>query len=116
MESQRYELHAEKVSNTAENSKVISAFKIDIPTILKVMGEGKYSSTPLMAIHTTEMWNVHDRARGFFQIESKSLHYQIIELQSAINLQFQMHTEARLLSSKMLRKCGVFWSQMKSKV
>ena len=104
VESQRDEVHGEKVSNKNEKSIVISAFNTDIPTVLGGLGEVNDSSTPLTAIHTPGLWNAHGGVRGVFQRESKSLHYQIIKLQSGINSEFQMHMEARLISSEMLGK------------
>ena len=31
-------------------------------------------------------------------------------------MEFQINTEARLLASEMLSKCGVFWAQMTAEV
>ena len=112
LESQRYEFHAAKVRKTKYQSIVILAFKTDIPTILGRLGEGKEISTLLTAIQTPELWNAHDGVRGVYPRASKSLHNQRIKLHAWINREFQIHTEARLLSSELLSKCGFFWAQM----
>ena len=71
------------------------------------LGEGKESSTPLTAIRKTELWNAPDGVRGVYPRASKSPHKQRIKLQAVINQELQMHTEARLLASELLSKCGV---------
>ena len=76
------------------------------------MGERKEISTPLTFICTPDLWNKHDGVGGGFLIASKSLHNQIIKLQTGINWQFQIHMEDRLLASEMLGYFGVFRYQL----
>ena len=40
----------------------------------------------------------------------------MIKLQVGTNRDFQMHKKERLLVSKLLGKCGKFWSQLASKI
>ena len=65
---------------------------------MRGLGEVKESATSLMAICMPELWNSHGGVRGVFLRESKYLQYQRIYLQSGINKEFQLHTEALLLS------------------
>ena len=46
-ESQRDEVHVDKVWKTKEELIIISAFKTDVPPILGGLGDGKESTTPL---------------------------------------------------------------------
>ena len=69
-----------------------------------------------MAIRTPELWTAHGGVRGVYPRASKLLHYQRIKLQDGINQELKIHTDARLLDSKLFSKCGVFWDQMAAEV
>ena len=51
---------------------------------------------------------MHDGVRVVCPKASKSLHNQKIKLQAGINPGFQMLTEAGVLASNILSKCGAF--------
>ena len=97
VESQRYEVHVSKVRKTKEKSIVISDFKTDVLPILGGLGEGKESTTPLIAICTHKIWNAHDRVRGVYPRAYKSLQYQRLNINFGINREMGCHMEARLL-------------------
>ena len=59
---------------------------------------------------------MYDGVRGVYPRASTLLHDQRIKVQAGINQEFQMHTEAILLASKILSKCEVFWGQMAAEV
>ena len=65
-DSQRYEVHVDKVRKTKDWSISISAFKTYLPSILGGLGEGKYSTTSPTENITPELWNDHDGVRGVY--------------------------------------------------
>ena len=115
-ESQRDKLHTSKVRKNKDQFIIISAFEADINPIMGRMGEVKESSTPLTSVRMPYLWNYHDRFRIVYPRASESLHNKIIKLQAQINWEFQIHMESRLMVSKFLGKCGVFWSEMEVEV
>ena len=80
------------------------------------LSEGKESTTPLTAIRNTELWNTHDGVIGVYPWASKYLGDHQIKIQAGINGDIGTHMEATLLASKLLGKCGVFWSHLAEEI
>ena len=59
---------------------------------------------------------MYDGVRGVYPRASTLLHDQRTPHKLSIYMEFQMHTEAILLASKILSKCEVFWGQMAAEV
>ena len=58
----------------------------------------------------------HNGVRVVYPRASNYLQDQRLNLNAGINRELGRHMEARLLSSEILVKCGVFWSQPAAKV
>ena len=80
------------------------------------LSEGKESTTPLTAIRNPELWNTHDGVIGVYPWASKYLGDHQIKIQAGINGDIGTHMEATLLASKLLGKCGVFWSHLAEEI
>ena len=87
-----------------------------MPPILGGLGEGKEFKTHLTDIRTPKIWNAHDGVRGVHLRASKSLQDQRLKLNKVINRYLGRHTEAHLLTSELLGKCGVLWSQLSAEI
>ena len=79
-EYQLDDMHAAKVRNTKEQSKIIYYFKIDTPSILGGLSKLKEYIIPLTTIINPNIWNTRDGFRGIYLMASKYLQYQRLEV------------------------------------
>ena len=101
---------------TKKKSISILEFKIYVPPILVGLWEVKELTTPLTDISIPELWNAHDGVIGVFLRASNNLQDKILKLNSEINIELGHHIEVQLQSSWLMRKCGVFWSQLADEI
>ena len=69
-------MHAAKVRNAMEQSKIIYHFKIDTSSILGGLSKVKDYTIPLTKIRNLKLWNTRDGVRGLYFMASKYLQYQ----------------------------------------
>ena len=92
---------------TMSNPLSYLLFKTDTLPILGRLIKGKEYTTPTTAIITPELCNTHGGFKGVYLRASKSLQDQRLKFQNVIGRELGGHTEAHLLVSELLGKCGV---------